>query len=154
MFSCGKSFVPAPSPTSASLAEDPNLWLNAHRESLERKQKEFSSLNREIEMLTEINKDLGKLVNNQQPLLDETEDHVLSSLQHSEKANSILDLAHRFQNSSLALKTGVYLAVGTALGSGIGSFGLLLGIKPILALSVGGGVGAVVSGITAAVKIE
>jgi len=141
------------SPTSVSLDEDPNLWLSAHCELLEQREKKYEALNRELEMLTEIHKDMEKLIGKQQSPLNEVETHVIGSLQKIASSNLSLELAHKFQNSSLFLRTGGILVLGTTLGSGLGGFALLAGIKPLIALTIGGGFGALVSSVVA-FKIE
>jgi hypothetical protein len=150
MLSSSNLSISLSSPTSVMQNEDPELWLSAHCEFLENRQKEYASLFREIGMLAEMNNDFGKMTQDQQVSLDEIEEHVIESSKQSKNANRVLDLARKFQKSSIFLRSGVYLVIGTTLGSGIGSFGLLMGIKPIIALAIGGGLGALVSGVVVA----
>lgn len=144
---------PIPSPSSASLNEDPNLWLSSHCEFLEKREKEYMALSQELEMLVEIHKDMEKLVVKQQPSLDKTETHITDSFQRTLDSNLALDLAHRFQKSSTLLRAGSVIILGTTLGSGIGGVALLIGVKPFIALTIGGSFGALISSVVAS-KIE
>lgn len=143
-----KTSLSSSSLMNADLDENPDLWLSAHCETLEKRQQEYAKLNRELDMLAEIHNDLEKIVGDQKESLDQLQEHVIESSIQSRKANTMLELAHKFQNSSLFVRTGICLAIGTTVGSGIGSFGFLLGIKPIIALTIGGGLGVLVSGVS------
>lgn len=138
---------------SSIYSEDPNLWISSHCESLKKREQEYMELSQELEMLVEIHKDMESLVKQQQSPLDKTETYISDSLHQMLHSNIALNLAHKFQKSSTLIQTGGFLILGTALGSGIGSFALLIGIKPLMALAIGGGVGALISGMVAT-KIE
>jgi hypothetical protein len=128
---------------------DSSLWISAHSELLLKRSEEFAALSRDLELLNQMCADLRELIGEQQEPLDRAEQHLLGTRERVVQAETSLHEGASMQRRSLWLKAGLCVLVGGSLGAGIGGIGLLVGLKPLAALALGGGCSILVSGVVA-----
>lgn len=131
---------------------DSSLWLNSQCQLLEKRQEEYLALSHELEMLNDIYNDMSTLTNNQQFLVDKSEQLITTTKTRLIQAENILHDSSLFYKRNIWLKTGLYFIIGSSVGIGTGGFGLLIGLKPAIAFAFGSGFGLFGASI-AAVKI-
>lgn len=102
----------------------------------------YHLLLQEITSLQHLFQDVHYLVDQQQEQLDIVTDQINNTKDHVTKTEIEINKSEKFHSSNNRLKIALYLAAGSTIGAGFGGIGILLGLKPLIPVLVGGSVGS------------
>jgi len=96
---------------------------------IEERAREIRQIEESVEDVNQIFRDLGEILSYQRPQLESIEDHVKSTVEHTERAAKELEKAYKYSRWGTALTMGL---LGAAAG---GPLGVLAGVKSGIALA-------------------